>query len=41
MLRRVGDLQGATRAYERAIGLSTNVVERAELERRLRALHEG
>jgi RNA polymerase sigma-70 factor (ECF subfamily) len=41
MLRRVGDLQGATRAYERAIGLSTNVVERAELKRRLRALHEG
>jgi RNA polymerase sigma-70 factor (ECF subfamily) len=41
MLRRVGDLEGATHAYERAIGLSANVVERAELERRLRALHQG
>jgi RNA polymerase sigma-70 factor, ECF subfamily len=41
LLRRTGDVQGAARAYERAIGLSTNVVERAELRRRLRALREG
>jgi RNA polymerase sigma-70 factor (ECF subfamily) len=41
LLRRTGDVRGAARAYERAIGLSTNVVERAELERRLRTLREG
>jgi RNA polymerase sigma-70 factor (ECF subfamily) len=41
LLRRTGDVEGAARAYERAIGLSTNVVERAELQRRLRALREG
>jgi RNA polymerase sigma-70 factor (ECF subfamily) len=38
LLRRAGDLAGAARAYERAIALSANEVERAELERRLRAL---
>ena len=35
LLRRVGDLAGAARAYRQAISLSTNPVERAELERRL------
>jgi RNA polymerase sigma-70 factor (ECF subfamily) len=34
LLRRSGDKVGADRAYERAISLSTNSVERAELERR-------
>ena len=38
LLRRAGDRTGAARAYERAIALSANVVERAELDRRLRAL---
>jgi RNA polymerase sigma-70 factor, ECF subfamily len=38
LLRRVGNDDGATRAYERAIELSSNAVERAELERRLSAL---
>jgi RNA polymerase sigma-70 factor (ECF subfamily) len=38
LLRRVGDLAGAARAYEQAIALSGNAVERAELERRLTAL---
>ena len=38
LLRRAGDAPGAARAYERAIALSANAVERAELERRLRAL---
>jgi RNA polymerase sigma-70 factor (ECF subfamily) len=38
LLRRAGDMQGAARAYERAIALSANEVERAELERRLRTL---
>jgi RNA polymerase sigma-70 factor, ECF subfamily len=41
LLRRTGELQGATRAYERAITLSANAVERAELERRLKSLHAG
>jgi RNA polymerase sigma-70 factor (ECF subfamily) len=41
LLRRVGDVTGAARAYERAIALSANAVERAELERRLDTLdHE-
>ncbi len=35
LLRRTGDGQGAAEAYERAIALSANEVERAELERRL------
>jgi RNA polymerase sigma-70 factor, ECF subfamily len=34
LLRRAGDPAGAARAYERAIELSANEVERAELERR-------
>jgi RNA polymerase sigma-70 factor (ECF subfamily) len=35
LLRRVDDRAGAARAYERAIALSANAVERAELQRRL------
>ena len=35
LLARAGDAEGAARAYERAIALSANAVERAELERRL------
>ncbi|MCW2861527.1 MAG: polymerase subunit sigma-24 [Actinoallomurus sp.] len=38
LLSRAHDLPSAVRAYERAIALSTNAVERAELERRLRTL---
>jgi RNA polymerase sigma-70 factor, ECF subfamily len=38
LLSRAGDAEGAARAYERAIALTTNAVERAELERRLGAL---
>jgi RNA polymerase sigma-70 factor, ECF subfamily len=38
LLRRAGDAAGAARAYERAIALTANAVERAELERRLGAL---
>ena len=38
LLGRAGDADGARRAYERAIALSANAVERAELERRLGAL---
>jgi RNA polymerase sigma-70 factor (ECF subfamily) len=38
LLRQAGDLTGAARAYERAIALSANAVERAELERRLKTL---
>lgn len=38
LLRRSGDTAGAADAYDRAIALSTNAVERAELERRLAAL---
>jgi RNA polymerase sigma-70 factor (ECF subfamily) len=34
LLRRAGDRDGAARAYARAIELSSNAVERAELERR-------
>jgi RNA polymerase sigma-70 factor (ECF subfamily) len=41
LLRRVGDLAGAKSAYERAIALSANAVECAELERRLAALDAG
>jgi RNA polymerase sigma-70 factor, ECF subfamily len=41
LLRRGGDPAGAARAYERAIALSTNAVERTELERRLRACVAG
>jgi RNA polymerase sigma-70 factor, ECF subfamily len=38
LLNRAGDVEGAARAYERAIALSANDIERAELERRLDAL---
>ncbi len=38
LLRRAGDRQGAADAYARAVALSDNAVERAELERRLAAL---
>ena len=38
LLSRAGDAEGAARAYEQAIELTANAVERAELERRLRAL---
>jgi RNA polymerase sigma-70 factor (ECF subfamily) len=41
LLSRTGDPTGAVRAYERAIVLSTNAVERAELERRLETLRVG
>ena len=38
LLSRAGDIAGAARAYDRAIALTANAVERAELERRLAAL---
>jgi RNA polymerase sigma-70 factor, ECF subfamily len=38
LLSRAGDAAGAARAYELAIALTANAVERAELERRLGAL---
>ena len=38
LLSRAGDAAGAARAYERAIALTANAVERAELERRAGAL---
>jgi RNA polymerase sigma-70 factor, ECF subfamily len=38
LLSRAGDAAGAADAYERAIALSANAVERAELERRRHAL---
>jgi RNA polymerase sigma-70 factor, ECF subfamily len=38
LLSRTGDTAGAGRAYEHAIALTANAVERAELERRLGAL---
>jgi RNA polymerase sigma-70 factor (ECF subfamily) len=41
MLRRAGDRGAAANAYERAIELSANAVERAELERRRAALNAG
>ncbi len=41
LLRRADDPVGAARAYERAIALSANAVERSELEGRLQALHNG
>jgi RNA polymerase sigma-70 factor, ECF subfamily len=40
LLRRAGDREGAAGAYERALALSDNAVERAELERRRAALGE-
>jgi RNA polymerase sigma-70 factor (ECF subfamily) len=41
LLRRAGDAAGAAGAYKRAIALTANAVERAELERRLAALGAG
>jgi RNA polymerase sigma-70 factor (ECF subfamily) len=41
LLSRAGDGAGAAGAYERAIALSSNAVERAELERRMGALDTG
>lgn len=41
LLKRAGDFAGAERAYRRAIELSTNPIERAELERRLQAVAAG
>jgi RNA polymerase sigma-70 factor (ECF subfamily) len=38
LLRRADDLTGARCAYQRAIALTTNSVERAEIERRLSTL---
>jgi RNA polymerase sigma-70 factor, ECF subfamily len=38
LLSRAGDSEGAGRAYQRAIALTANAVEREELERRLGAL---
>ena len=38
LLRRADEPVAAARAYERAIALSANAVERAELQRRLSAL---
>jgi len=38
LLKRAGERDGAARAYQTAIELSANVVERAELERRLQHL---
>jgi len=38
LLRRSGDVAGAARAYEQAIALTANAVEREELERRRREL---
>ncbi len=41
LLSRAGDVGGAAAAYERAIELTANDVERSELERRLAALAPG
>jgi RNA polymerase sigma-70 factor (ECF subfamily) len=41
LLRRAGDTSAADAAYERAIALSANAVERAELERRRAAAASG
>jgi RNA polymerase sigma-70 factor (ECF subfamily) len=41
LLRRTGDLEAAARAYERAIALTSNEVERTEFERRLATLGES
>ena len=41
LLRRADDAVAAARAYERAIELSANAVERAELQRRLSTLDAG
>jgi RNA polymerase sigma-70 factor, ECF subfamily len=41
LLRQAGDFDGAAGAYREAIALSSNAIERAELERRLAALYRG
>jgi RNA polymerase sigma-70 factor, ECF subfamily len=41
LLSRAGDAEGARHAYERAIALSANAVEQAELERRRARLPDG
>jgi RNA polymerase sigma-70 factor (ECF subfamily) len=41
LLKRAGESERAAQAYEQAIALSANAVERAELERRLAALLAG
>jgi len=41
LLRRAGDPAGAADAYDQAIALTTNAVERAELLRRRQALEQG
>ena len=41
LLSRAGDAEGAARAYERAIELSANAVERTELERRLKKVSKS
>jgi RNA polymerase sigma-70 factor (ECF subfamily) len=41
LLRRAGDLDAAAGAYAAAIALSTNAVERADLERRLAGLSKS
>jgi RNA polymerase sigma-70 factor, ECF subfamily len=41
LLRQAGDVPGAAAAYERAIALSANAVEREELERRMGALSKA
>lgn len=38
VLRRAGDIEGAAKAYDRAVVLSTNLAERTELERRRKEL---
>jgi RNA polymerase sigma-70 factor, ECF subfamily len=38
LLRRAGDERAAAAAYDRAIALSANAIEKAELERRRAAL---
>ncbi|MDX6426049.1 MAG: polymerase sigma-70 factor, subfamily [Gaiellaceae bacterium] len=38
LLKRAGDLTGAARAYEQALALTANDVDRSELERRVRTL---
>jgi RNA polymerase sigma-70 factor (ECF subfamily) len=41
LLRRSGDDEGAVRAYEKAIALTSNAVHRTELQRRLAAMDAG
>jgi len=41
LLSRAGDTEGAARAYERAIELTANAVERTELQRRLKKVSKS